>query len=296
MSVQDEVPVEQTDESRAEEQKAFQAVFDPTSADAAPVEKTDEAVEPETETAQEEAHPEDVPAVEPEPEIAGLPQSKVKELLANAARVEQLQAELVSTRDRLYGKLGEVQRLVNDVKQPKGGVQLTAATLKRVQSQYPELAELLAQDLAEAATAPAVSAETTHPQQPAFDQAAMFSEYENKVQQMVEKRILAAAHPDWQQVVQTPDFQLWKQGLPVQIRQELDNTWDSSFLIGAFDEFKNAMTQQQQRPPTAPTKPRSTKRLEAAVQPAGVPATDTSENDAYAAFSKVFAERDKHRL
>ena len=244
-------------------------------------------------------------ASEPEPEVEeiipefGLTPSAIRQRLAKIDEMDALKAEmqqLVQHRDRQYGTIGEMkQRLQQLQDRPaQSSTRLTSANLKRLSGEYPELAELLTQDLNEAIEiggAPATAA-SFDPQQIEQLLANRTAEVERRAQdgtmRQVQQLLLARDHPDWKDVAASADFTLWKANLDPSERTMLDNSWDSNMISSALTAYKSWQGKQQERTVS------KRNRLERAIQPNGVYATnDTAgEVDAFmAGFNAVRGQR-----
>ena len=290
-----EVLDQQTAEPTAEElqhveQAAFESAFaevsgqePPTTQDPAP--SAPEAPEdPAPAEADTESEGEIVDEIIPQ---LGLPASKVKEMLAKATDVDRLQQEYTQHRDRLYGMVGSLkQELQKVASQPaQGGVRLSPEAFKRLRGEYPELAELLAQDLSEAMTSQSAPAPT---QAPAFDPSSLEQILAQREQAIVEQmnrqyeaKLLSMAHPDWRDVAQSTEFKLWKDMLPEDAKVMLDSSWDATVLAQGLNQFKRWREEQSARPV------QKKNRLERAVQPTGIPATADTATE-YDAFLEGF--------
>lgn len=275
---QENVPV--VEDTSAEEQAAFESGFQTASGKDVPNPVQVEPKEEEPEVEPVEPEQEESPAEEPtteEEEVAGIPVSQLKSMLAKTAEFDNLKAELVTTRDRMFGKIGELQRTLNEVQQrpSQAGVKLAAAQLKRLSAEYPDLAEALAQDLSEV-SAPEAQA------QPQIDLDSYGQQITSQVQQQFETRLVEMIHPDWRETVKEPDFVIWKQGLPDDLRQGLDTSWDATFIsqgLAAYKEWRDGQRVKAQS---------KKQRLEAAVQPSGVPQRQSAVADEADAFMAGF--------
>ena len=257
---------DQTAEQIAEEEKAFESGYAVASDEDAPVEK---AVEPEV-------------AKEPEQPAGmfGMDEAQIKNLLAKATEVDSLKNELARTRDKLAGRMGEVVQKLNALTQTpeeepaRPGTRKLAVKLERLKQEYPDLAEMLEQDLAgvELGSEPEVSAESVGK---VIDEA--FSERDHQ-RELAE---LQRRHSDWATIRNTPDFRIWDAALPPQKRAKLwsDNAADVSDML---TEFKEQLAQQRTPKP-------KTDRLARAVTPKGVPAAtgETDEEAFLAGFQRA---------
>lgn len=282
----DQQDAEQTAEQlQQNEQAAFEAGYSQASGEEqppvveAPVES--EVVEEVAEEVVEETADED--------EIAGLPVSKVREYLADVAEMKRQLAESEQHRDRLYGSLGSLKQQLQELaSKPQqagtGGIKLTAATFKRLSGEYPELANLLAEDLSETVF------DNGGAQAPAFDPAQlepMLTQRDavlaERMGRQYEERLLSLAHPDWKDTAVSPDFKLWKDMLRPELKQRLESTWDAHEIAQGLQAFKEWNTQRQAK--TVNKK----QRLEKAIQPSGVPATSDTATE-YDAFLQGFKQ------
>lgn len=261
---------------------AFAAGFNEARGEEPPVEEP-KAEEPKVEEAPA--------AVEPEPEptpnlIAGLTEDQIRAAILKANEVDSLKAQI----EKSFGKYGELNRSLQQLQQQKsGGVQLNAQALKRLSSEFPEMAEMLASDLSEALAGVSGGGQ----QQAAFDPDAVEQMLQGRIadvraglEQEMEKRLLKRAHRDWEDVVTSDDFKLWRQNvLPAEESERLGGSWDSDFIAEKLTEFKEWKKQ------ATVSRENKQKRLEAAVTPrgdAGGPSTVQSEEEAFlAAFKRA---------
>lgn len=249
-----DVDVAQNDDS------AFAAGFNEARGDEPPADELAAAPEPQ---ASEDA-PETPAAEEPAPQqtlIAGLTEEQVKALLLKAGEVDTL-AERI---EKSFGKFGELNRTIQQLQQQRSGGQLSAASLKRLSEEFPEMAEMLASDLNEALSG------TGGAGQPAFDPdqfdqvlSARVADIKIGLEREMEKRLLKREHRDWETVVTSDDFKLWRANvLPAEESERLGNSWDSEFIADKLTEFK------AWKGKAAASKENKQKRLEAAVTPRG---------------------------
>lgn len=275
----DQQDAEQTAEQlQQNEQAAFEAGFSTASGEEQPPAAVEAPVE--NEVAQEVAE-----EVVVEEEVAGVPVSQVRQYLADVADMKRQLAESEQHRDRLYGSLGSLKQQLQELAskpQGAGGVKLTSATFKRLSGEYPELANLLAEDLSETvfdnggAQAPAFDAAQLEPMLTQRDAALA-----ERLGRQYEARLLSLAHPDWKTTASSTEFKLWKDMQAPEVRQTLENSWDSQVLGEGLQAFKEWRAQQQSK--TVSKK----QRLERAIQPSGVPATSDTATE-YDAFVQGF--------
>jgi hypothetical protein len=269
------------------------------------VERGEEVPEPEPEVTPEpevEVTPE--PAVAPEPEVAATPAlaGLTEEQITTAlARVSQQQATI----DKLGGRIGHLIQQVEQLKStPRTVAEQRSFDLKltRLTENFPELAEILREDLKE--VAPAMQGETQPPQHTftAEDVDKIVTEkltaFQHQQERAMEVKVLGSAHPDWEQVIKTPQFAIWRDNV-IADGKELMESENAAFISRKLTEFKDwAKTTVVTAPvaPAAATPAQSNRQRlanavlprTAAAQPAQSPVT---EEDAFMAAFK--AERSK---
>lgn len=290
----------QTPEESVAEDAAFAAAFnqergiepEPTPEPETPVEPEVVAEEPAAEPA---AEPEPAAAEEPAaPVIAGLTEEQVAAALA---RVSQQQ----STIDKLGGRLGQLMQQVEKLKeQPRTAAEQRSFDLKleRLQESFPELAEMLRHDLAGLGVgAPAQVGD--QPQVQTFtsdDVDRLVSEklqaFQKQQEIGFEVRALGAAHPDWQDVIKTPQFALWRDNVIPDGKElmESENAQFISLKLTQFKDWLRSTTSPVHQPAPAPAARQTNQRLANAVLPKGnvapAPGPVTEEDAFAAAFAK----------
>jgi len=283
------IPEEATAEEEHQQQvEAFEAGFN--GGESAPVEAPQQAEEEAI-----EQPPEAVPEVEAAV-LAGLTETQIKELFAKAARVDSVEQELraATTRnkqevERAWGKFGEVQREIQNLQKQRATTgsfgDISDDDFRELAEEYPDLAKLQLAGLKRLFAKAGGGAPTA----PAFDMSEFDqrlqnqqSQTEQRMSQMVESKLLSAMQPDWKELTKSADFALWKQTLTPETRQQVETSWDASFLSGGIDtfrEWKDSQKQGQQR---------KQDRLLQAVAPQGVRAQRTTA-DEIDAFNAGFA-------
>lgn len=262
------VNVQETEEQANEaEQSAFTASFTDARVDETPA-KVETAVEEEQAA---EVAAEDDPAQVDEPEVpaeekAGLSADELTKMLAKLPSLEESGNMTSAEVRKLHGKIGEINRSLLDLQKNGGNkpaVKFTGAQFKRLHAEYPDLAELLAQDFSEAEPA-----ETT--EKPAVDTDAFKAEVNTQVAQVksdlskeMQHNLLLIQHQDYPKILQSDDFKVWIQTLPEEDRKLMDDTWDAIYLGKKFGEFKDWQSKK-----TEGTNQRK-ERLERAILPKG---------------------------
>lgn len=193
-----------------------------------------------------------------------LTRAQLADMQAKFARLDTLEQELSTTRDKFNGRIGNIQQstqqAIDAVKaQLAGGQKMPAMEFKALMEAYPDLADILKQDFAAtappaapdtpaAATAPAAGNDDASGTQPGADSAPDPLQDPRVVEELqrseqAEKKAhgiaVLAKHPDWKDVAKTPEFAQWRALLNPEAQQTLAKTWDSAELIPAFDAFKD---------------------------------------------------------
>lgn len=245
-----------------------------------PEQKPDAIAEPTPESTPEPSPqhtPEPTPAPEPSPDdeeiFPGITKGRAKELLAKVPSQEKAISSLA-------GKVGELVRTLkqNQPAQADGAParKADAPKLARTGTEYPELAESLAEDLA------ALLPQSQDPKAvEALVQARLQEALAKRDQEQAEKE-LRREHKDWKDVVVSADFKLWMQGQPEDKQEEFASTWDPDVVGGYLSQFKT------HRESLAKRRQHTSARLEGAVVPRGDGGAATSKLPDSAGLSAGF--------
>src|SRR5574343_2047801 len=289
----------------AAEEAAFEAAFheqrqelDESHTDAPePVAK--ETPEPAEPVAKETTEPAEPPTeVEtPKAVLAGLTEEQVTQALARVSQQQQ-------TIDKLGGRIGQLMQQVEKLNnQPRTAAEQKSFDLKleKLGEAFPELAEMLREDLKGLSGTPAQAGDQP-PQQTftAEDVNKIVTEKLTAFQQQQERglevRMLSTAHPEWEQTIRTPQFALWRENV-IEDGKELMESENAAFISLRLTQFKDwvkATTSPVHQTP-APQRQAPNQRLANAVLPRGQAAQaapgPASEEDAFMAAFK--AERSK---
>lgn len=237
----------------------------------------------------------ETPGAEPEPQklIAGLTEEQIAAALSRSGALQ-------STIDKMAGRLGSLMQQIESLKAnpPTTQVAQQALDLKleKLSAQFPELANLLREDLstlqqAQAASpAPAAPSGLTQEQFDAALNARLAGATEQLTEQM-EAKILTIQHPDWLEIIKTPQFALFRDNvLPPGVGQQLMSSSDSTFISAKLTEFKEWRAKSQAPAPAKPAIPPARQsRLAQAVIPNGdrsAPKAPQTEEDAFIAGFK----------
>lgn len=266
-------------QDEADESAGFSASFDGAS-EAPPVEQEesrpeeDAAAPEEQEAGAEEAHESTVPGVNEQQLLA---------MLAKLPKIDEVEQMTAAEIRKLHGKFGEVNRALQELR--SSGTQharLNVSNLKRVAENYPELAEMLAEDLSESgASASQVDVDALVNQRVNERLQADREEMDRKMQ----VSLLTIQHRDWMKLKDSAEFGVWAQTLPQEEQQQLAETWDATYLGDKFTEFKEWLGKRTQGAD------QRKERLQRAVAPKGgapvvKPGVMTEEDGFAAAFSR----------
>lgn len=190
------------------------------------------------------------------------------------AKLEELKAEVRANASqhspdsvrKLYGEIGNINRTLQSLQDamPKPAPvkdSLTAAMedADRLAEEYPELAGPLVNAMKEVAKTKPV-------------QEAPATVDPDLIQQQVNQRLRAQAvesleyeHPDFAQVIDSPEFSKWVDSKPADMQARIRNTENPTLAARFLTEFKDSQRQQQQ------VQQKKTNRLEQAITPRGAP-------------------------
>jgi hypothetical protein len=290
MSTED---LQQNNADSAAEEAAFESSFHETRQEEAPPELLDDpaptAVAEEPAAASEETPPAATPVV------AGLTEEQVANALA---RISQQQGTI----DKLGGRIGQLMQQVEQLKtQPRTASEQRSFDLKleKLNEAFPELAEILREDL-KGLGAGASAPQPTEPQAKTYTAEEVDAMLTNKLQSFqqqqeraFEVKALGAVHPDWEQLVRTPQFALWRDNV-IADGKELMESENAAFISRKLTEFKDwvkATSSPVHAEPTPPARQPSPvraaqQRLRQAVLPnsSAPPASQAvTEDDGFAA-------------
>ncbi len=215
------------------------------------------------ETPPAEVEPE--PQAEEPPEPQALSQEELRAALAKLNELEQFRGQTAAETQKLHGKIGELNRTLQNARTSPTAANSEAhkAALQKLTSEYPELAETLA-PLFDGRAAASVSTEQI--QQIVQEQVgAVRAETNQTIQQLQAQINLTKAHPDWETIPSTPEYQKWFTAQPAEFQKQFNETWDTNFVARGLSEFKKwkSTTYAKAREKQA--------RLDGAVTPTGVP-------------------------
>lgn len=207
-----------------------------------------------------------------EPVYAKITQADYDKLLAAANEVGSLKAENTRNLDKAFGKIGQMQQLVDQLKAataPGTAVTVSEEDFAELAAEYPELAKLQVKGMnallskmkatgtgEQAAPAPVAT--------PAVDPERAIQQAEQRIEQKLELKRFARKHPDWQAVVNGQEFKDWITKQPADVQKGYQESWDSDVTIPILDGFKAS-----QKATANPAVSTRQQRLSSAVTPRG---------------------------
>jgi len=214
--------------------------------------------------------PAPVEPAEPPKLFAGLTEEQLQAALARSGTLQ-------GTVDKMAGRIGQLMQQIEALRKspPTTQAAQTALNLKleKLSGSFPELAELLREDL-QSLQAPAPTLVETPPTgitQEQFDAALAerLAQSQATIDEKIEMKVLSIAHPDWLTVIKTPQFALWRDNvLGAEAGKALMESEDSGFISEKLTAFKK--WREAPPPPAAvvPEAPKRSARLGNAVLPA----------------------------
>ena len=216
-----------------------------------------------------------------------------EKLQAALERVQKLEKGLTTTNGTYGTQLEQLRRKVAEVENRKPEQRqfnLTAAQLKRISEQYPELADALANDLTDAfgATVEAKQQETSKPEPQNDPRVDELSESTNRMADQLKQialNELGRVHGDWHSIASwnekeipgvgkvihwnNPAFGEWVNKQDDDIQDVVYKSDDISAIANVITKYKNETKPAQQQETTTQNKSNVNRKLEKAVLPTG---------------------------
>jgi len=206
----------------------------------------DESPEPQApeQTDNSEANEE---ASTPAPELKTLTVAEYEALMSAASAVEELRTTQSEQIRKAFGKLGEVQQVVNSLKsQPSSFAQVSLDDFPEMAEEYPDIAQLIvgaANKLGERSRSSGSTVTTEQIQAMVQEhlQATPQPDIRATVEDLVEQRLLSRRHRDWVEVVKAEGFNQWLSQKPAAEAERIRNSRDADEVADAIDAFKKAV-------------------------------------------------------
>lgn len=194
---------------------------------------------------------------EPEPpKFAGYTEAEIKEMAETVKNLSSREA-------KVFGTLGSLKQQLDALRaQPASqpvAAKLTKETFKRLAGEFPEMAEALAEDLADLQ----VQGAGADPTEIARIAGQLVDTRTQEIERTYERKLLAVKHPDWKETIATPEFAEWMNTLPAEDQDALKSSWDSDIVGEKLSQFKDWKSK------TVQVKETKTQRLANAITPRG---------------------------
>lgn len=243
---------------------------------------------------------ENAEAAVPPTVLAGLTEDQVRNLLAKASEVDALKADLVNTRDTMFGRYGDINRKIGELGSKlaapapvAGAPRFTAESFKKLRAEYgDEMAKAIAEDMNSAI------GEAQQQGEPP-DISAMIAPHIAALRSQIKQEAaidrMSEIRPDWTQEIISDEFKLFQSLLPPERRAEWESTWDHKVVSGVMSDFDKWKQGAQKAVETKSRKVENNRnRLEAAIQPKSTTPDHTLADDE--AFNEGFKSVRGHRL
>jgi hypothetical protein len=231
---------------------------------------------PKQEQAEQPAESAETPKEEPQ-RFAGFTEDELKNLLARAAKVDELETGL----RKAHGKIGELNSKLQEVAKAPAPAQKSESEqmdLSHVEEDYPDIARWVRSQLGQKEPAEEVQPQAQQPE-PAQQQGASA--------ELIQLALMDHLHKGWREKVQSQEFNLWLAASGDDVRNAYQTAATAEALggvLGGYDAWQAKKGQRSQA---------GNQRLEQAMTPqgsAGKPKTTPSSEDAFiAGFKSVYA-------
>lgn len=232
--------------AQADEQAGFDASFTDARADEAPAEVVEQAQPDATDANAENAEPARAEEAAAKPEYqVGVTAEQLTAMLAKMPKIEELETMTTQELRKVHGKFGEINSVLQNLQKnlqesSKPGLNLSQAKFKRLAEEYPELAQLLSEDLNEIGISGAAQPQV-NPEE--FNNAV--AAVKEDLSKQMQHNLLLVQHKDYPTVVTSDEFKVWAQTLPPEEQQELNSSWDAVYLGEKISQFKDWQNKKQ---------------------------------------------------
>lgn len=223
------------------------------------------------------------PAETPEEEpvvFEGLTRKQLLDAIGKANQVESIRTESENRIRQLFGKIGEVNAVIQELKasqQSARGMAFDPTKLSNLSEIFPEVAEVLAKDLAGMVSPATGGADPAEVEKLLSD---LVPKVEQNVERRIELRFIRRDHADFDDVVKSQEFHFWKDNvLDKELAAKLEESWDSSFVSPRLTEFK------EWKAKAAQARKDKQNRLEDAITPSGTRRIEAPPDDESAFLS-----------
>ena len=230
-----------------------------------------------TETPAEEVQAETKPEPEPEPQVehVQLTKAEYEDFKARIAAIDQIKATQDKSFGTAFGKLGGLERDLQNLKSGKR-IEIDQKDIDALRDDFPPLAAALEK----VRELQVVGGSDVDPAkiQPLIEERVKAEV--TQIEQRLEKRALAKAHPDWEQFQNDAKFVEWVKKQPQEYQQKLATTWDADVISDAMTKAKEAAKPKPTPAPRVDPAAARRSRMAAAVAPKGTGGQRASDPDA----------------
>lgn len=211
------------------------------------------------------------PEPEPEPLFAGYTKAQLDELFEKSKEVDKLRER----ESKVFGTLGSLKQSIEAIRSQPAATPAARLNLEgklsRLEAEFPEMASILREDLAEAFESAGQTSQSVDVEKVIGDRLA-------ERERAMEIRLVGMRHKDWREVVKTPEFEQWKGTLAPDELENLGNSWNAEEIADGLDKFKSW------RDASVEKRQSRQQKLQAAITPkGGRQATTSTETDAFLA-------------
>lgn len=187
------------------------------------------------------------PSAEPEPPklFAGYTEDQLRDFVGKAQEIDKMREREA----KVFGTLGSLKQGMDALRnqhrqQPQAtALNLDASKFTRLQEQFPELADMLSQDLSDALKGHGGTGVDSRSIERLMDERL------DRTSKNYETKLLSVMHRDWRKVAQAPDFQAWTVQQPPDVQQVIRDGWDAIAVgeqIGAYKQWQSKAVQAKQ--------------------------------------------------
>jgi hypothetical protein len=245
--------------------------------------RNEDQQEPEADTTGVQA---DAPAETRETSALSITKSQFDELMAKAAEIDQIKAEQARATDKVFGKLGGLERALQEIRgSGTGPVTVTEDDFAEMKEVFPELAASSAAALNRVlARAKGGSGAAPDPEAiKQFVEEGLAPTRKDLIYSRLDEVI-----EDWQDEIKKPEFVAWRNAQPDNVKA----LWDSPSVRDAAKMLRMYRDRETTSKTTSNPDSKTTRQrqIEAAVQPKGItgmPAAKSDEDDFEAGFREA---------
>lgn len=248
----------------------------------------DAAAQPEaTPNGEETAAPAAEAAPAETPEYVQITRAEFDDILRKASEVETLKANLQQTADKVYGKIGGVERILKDLREQPAGqpLKLSEEDFAELKAEFPDLAALHIKGMQRMLDKLPLRAAAVDPE--AIEKVVQERTATVRTE-VVDSRLDEIVDGDWREEVKKPEFDAWLEKQPDDIKAlgESASLRDASRMLRLYKAHRDAPppTPQPTTPAAPAASPTRSRVLAAAVAPRGTvgkPAVNPSEDDEF---------------